>query len=89
MYPAPPLPPRALGSREGPGKAAAALADLKRTLDYKATDGKPYSQPLWHLLQHVVNHATHHRSEVATMVTMTKGSPAPTDMVLYYRLPTA
>ena len=61
-------------------------ADLKRTLDYKATDGKPYSQPLWHLLQHVVNHATHHRSEVATMVTMTKGSPAPTDMVLYYRL---
>jgi uncharacterized damage-inducible protein DinB len=34
----------------------------------------------------VVNHATHHRSEVATMLTMTKGSPAPTDMVLYYRL---
>ena len=62
-------------------------ADLKRILDYKATDGKPYSQPLWHLVQHVVNHATHHRSEVATMVTMTKGSPAPTDMVLYYRLP--
>jgi uncharacterized damage-inducible protein DinB len=62
-------------------------ADLKRTLDYKGTDGKPYAQPLWHLLQHVVNHATHHRSEVATMVTMTKGSPASTDMVLFYRLP--
>lgn len=62
-------------------------ADLKRTLDYKATDGKPYAQPLWHLLQHVVNHATHHRSEVATMVTMTKGSPPPTDMVLFYRQP--
>jgi uncharacterized damage-inducible protein DinB len=67
---------------------ALGTADLKRTLDYKATDGTPYSQPLWHLLQHVVNHATHHRSEVATMVTMTKGSPAPTDMVLYYRQPT-
>ena len=62
-------------------------ADLKRTLDYKATDGKPFAQPLWQLLQHVVNHATHHRSEVAAMVTMTKGSPPSTDMVLFYRQP--
>ena len=61
--------------------------DLKRTLDYKATDGKPYAQPLWQLLHHVVNHATHHRSEIATMVTMIKGSPASTDMVLFYRRP--
>jgi uncharacterized damage-inducible protein DinB len=30
-------------------------------------------------------HATHHRSEVATMVTMIKGSPKSTDMVFYYR----
>jgi uncharacterized damage-inducible protein DinB len=62
-------------------------ADLKRTLDYKATDGKPFAQPLWQLLQHVVNHATHHRSEIAAMVTMTKGSPPLTDMVLFYRQP--
>ena len=62
-------------------------ADLKRTLDYKSTDGKPFAQPLWQLLQHVVNHATHHRSEIATMVTMTKGSPPSTDMVLFYRQP--
>ena len=62
-------------------------AELKRTIDYKATDGKPYAQPLWHLLQHVVNHATHHRSEIATMVTMIKGSPPSTDMVLFYRQP--
>ena len=69
--------------------AALATADLKRQLDYKSTDGKPFSQPLWQLLQHVVNHATHHRSEIATMVTMIKGSPASTDMVLYYRQPKA
>ncbi|HUO62363.1 MAG TPA: DinB family protein [Terriglobales bacterium] len=67
--------------------ASLGTEDLKRTLDYKATDGKPYAQPLWQLLQHVVNHATHHRSEIATMVTMTKGSPASTDMVLFYRQP--
>ena len=77
----------ALESEQRALVASLGTADLKRTLDYKATDGKPYAQPLWHLLQHVVNHATHHRSEVATMVTMTKGSPAPTDMVLFYRQP--
>jgi len=67
--------------------ASLGTADLKKTLDYKATDGKPFSQPLWQMLQHVVNHATHHRSEIATMVTMTKGSPAGTDMAIYYRQP--
>jgi uncharacterized damage-inducible protein DinB len=28
------------------------------------------SLPLWVLLQHVANHSTHHRSEVATMLIM-------------------
>ncbi len=60
-------------------------AELARTLDYKATNGTPFAQPLWQLLQHVVNHATHHRSELAAMLTMTKGSPPPTEMVLFYR----
>ena len=62
-------------------------ADLKKTHDYKATNGKPFSQPLWQMLQHVVNHATHHRSEVATMLTMTSGSPPGTDMTIFYRQP--
>ena len=62
-------------------------ADLERTLDYKSTDGKPFAQPLWQLLQHVVNHATHHRSEIGAMMTLTKGSPPSTDMVLFYRQP--
>ncbi len=67
--------------------AGLGTADLKRQVDYKSTNGRAFSQPLWQLLQHVVNHATHHRSEIATMVTMIKGSPASTDMVLYYRQP--
>ncbi len=62
-------------------------ADFKKTHDYKATNGKPFSQPLWQMLQHVVNHATHHRSEIATMLTMTKGSPPGTDMTIFYRQP--
>jgi len=65
--------------------AALGSADLGRQLDYKSTDGRPFTQPLWQMLQHVVNHATHHRSEIATMLTMVKGSPPSTDMSIYYR----
>ena len=53
-------------------------SDLARTVEYKTTDGKAFSLPLGPLLQHVANHATHHRSEIATMVTMLSGSPPDT-----------
>ena len=54
--------------------------DLGRALSYKNTEGKAFTAPLGVLLQHVVNHATHHRSEIATMVTMLRGSPPDTGM---------
>lgn len=60
-------------------------ADLERVLDFRDTAGKPSRLPLGGLLQHVANHATHHRSEVATMLTMLRGSPPPTDLVVYLR----
>ena len=53
-------------------------ADLARVVEFKNTEGKAYSAPLGQLLQHVANHATHHRSEIATMVTMLSGSPPDT-----------
>jgi uncharacterized damage-inducible protein DinB len=53
-------------------------ADLARVVEFKNTEGKPYRAPLGQLLQHVANHATHHRSEIATMVTMLSGSPPDT-----------
>jgi uncharacterized damage-inducible protein DinB len=55
-------------------------ADLGRTIHFKNTEGKAYQAPLGQLLQHVANHATHHRSEIATMVTMLHGSPPDTGM---------
>ena len=55
-------------------------ADLARTVEYKNTEGKAFRAPLGPLLQHVANHATHHRSEIATMVTMLSGSPPDTGM---------
>jgi uncharacterized damage-inducible protein DinB len=53
-------------------------ADLARAVEYKNTQGTAFSAPLGQLLQHVANHATHHRSEIATMVTMLTGSPPDT-----------
>jgi len=53
-------------------------ADLARVIEYKNTEGRPFRAPLGQLLQHVPNHATHHRSEIATMLTMISGSPPDT-----------
>jgi len=58
-------------------------AELERIVEYKNADGKAFRVPLSPLLAHVANHATHHRSEIATMVTMISGSPPDTGMASY------
>ena len=58
-------------------------ADLLRVIEYKNTEGKAFRGPLGRLLPHVVNHATHHRSEIASMLTIVSGSPPDTGMNLW------
>jgi uncharacterized damage-inducible protein DinB len=58
-------------------------ADLTRPLIYKNSEGKEFRVALGALLQHVVNHATHHRSEAATMITLISGSPPDTGINTY------
>jgi uncharacterized damage-inducible protein DinB len=58
-------------------------ADLTRPVVYKNTQGQEFRVALGPLLQHVVNHATHHRSEAATMMTMISGSPPDTGINTY------
>lgn len=58
--------------------------DLAREIHYRNTEGKPFHLPLWALLQHVANHSTHHRSEVATMLTMVKASPPDSGVHTYH-----
>ena len=60
-------------------------ADLGRSLESKTPEGRLYSRPLAMLLLHVPTHAAHHRSELATMLTMTSGSPPDTGINSYYR----
>ena len=58
-------------------------ADLSRVISYKNNQGVPGQVALGPLLQHVVNHATHHRSEAATMITLISGSPPDTGIATY------
>jgi uncharacterized damage-inducible protein DinB len=59
--------------------------DLWRPLDGKTPEGRVFSRPFGMLLLHVPTHAAHHRSELATMLTMTSGSPPDTGINSYYR----
>ncbi len=58
-------------------------AALLKPVTYKNATGGESSAPLGPLLQHVVNHATHHRSELATMITLISASPPDTGIATY------
>ena len=61
--------------------AALSEADLARIVEGETREGTTFRQPLGRLLLHVPNHATHHRSEIATMLTMVSGSPPNTGIL--------
>ena len=65
--------------------AGLAEADLGRELQYRALDGQPYSQPLWQMLQHLVNHGSYHRGQVAAMLRQLGAKPGATDLIAFYR----
>ncbi len=63
-------------------------SDLEKTIHYRNIQGQAFALPLGPLMQHLTNHGTHHRSEVATMLTMFGVSPPPTDLTVYHLLRT-
>ena len=67
----------------------AALSDpeLDRVVDYRNLKGESFSNPLWQLLRHMVNHSTYHRGQVTTMLRQLGHAAVATDLVVYYRLP--
>ena len=62
--------------------AGAVLADLT----YQDMRGKVWTQPIWKLLLHVVNHATHHRGQVSGFLRAMGRVPPALDLVAFYRL---
>lgn len=60
-------------------------ADLEATLHYKTTKGVPMDDVLWHVLAHVLNHGTQHRSEAAMLLTTFGYSPGDLDLIVFLR----
>jgi uncharacterized damage-inducible protein DinB len=58
-------------------------ADLVRVHDYRTTKGAPSTNALWQMLQHVVNHGTYHRGQVATLLRQLGARPRATDLLRY------
>jgi uncharacterized damage-inducible protein DinB len=56
--------------------------DLEREVEYNSTmlPGQIFRFPLWQLMIHLVNHGTHHRSEIAMKLTELGHSPGELDM---------
>jgi uncharacterized damage-inducible protein DinB len=59
--------------------------DLGRSITYTRTGGQRHTNVLWHLLVHLVNHGTQHRSEAAALLTGYGRSPGDMDWIIYLR----
>jgi uncharacterized damage-inducible protein DinB len=58
---------------------------LSRNLNYKLMNGTPQSGPLGPMLQHVANHGTYHRGQIATFLRQLGTKATMTDLILYHR----
>jgi uncharacterized damage-inducible protein DinB len=58
---------------------------LARNLDYKLISGKAQSGPLGPMLQHLANHSTYHRGQVATLLRQLGAKGLSTDLIAYHR----
>lgn len=66
---------------------AAGLTDAQATeiLSYRDMAGNAHESPLWQIVLHVVNHATHHRGAVAGFLRAMGHTPPKLDLIHYYR----
>ena|SRR5271157_2455356 len=65
--------------------AALTDTDIQRVVEHTTTSGVPQSAPLWQMLQHLVNHGTYHRGQIASMVRQLGSKPLSTDLIFFYR----
>ncbi len=59
--------------------------DLLTNIHYKTTKGRPDHQKLYQLLQHLVNHGTYHRGNIAAMVRQLGYHGVSTDYLTFLR----
>lgn len=59
-------------------------AGLAESIGYTNTAGEYWIYARWQMLVHLVNHGTHHRSEVAELLTRLGSPPPGLDLLVYY-----
>jgi uncharacterized damage-inducible protein DinB len=59
---------------------------IGRRFEYTLINGTPGASVFWHMLQHVVNHASYHRGQVVTMLRqLGAAAPKSLDLIAFYR----
>ena len=59
--------------------------DLNRVHEYRTLSFGAYNNPLWQSMQHMVNHGTYHRGQIATMLRQLNAKPLSSDLIHFYR----
>jgi uncharacterized damage-inducible protein DinB len=59
--------------------------DLAGTFEYRDLKGRAHSNLRWQALQHLANHGTYHRGQIATLLRQLGSKPVSTDLIAFYR----
>lgn len=59
--------------------------DLSRIIRYTNTKGEAYQNSIQEILLHIVNHSTHHRGQIATLIRESGMKPPVSDYIFYKR----
>lgn len=65
--------------------ADAQEANPDRLIEYQDLKQQQWSQPVWQIVLHVVNHSTHHRGQVMGFLRALGATPPPLDFIFYVR----
>lgn len=64
---------------------ALSAEDLEHVINYRNTKGNLFSDRMWQMLQHLVNHGTYHRGQITTLLRQLGATPVATDLIAFYR----
>ncbi|HYK90215.1 MAG TPA: DinB family protein [Acidobacteriota bacterium] len=58
---------------------------LQTAFEYTTTSGKKFANTHQQILQHLVNHSSYHRGQIAAMMRQVGAEPVSTDLIAFYR----
>ncbi len=74
-----------LGSELDAFVSALTQERLNAEVETRTLDGTRFAQPLWQMMQHLVNHGSYHRGQIATFLRQLGHQAAGTDLIRFYR----